>query len=127
MSLARRLFLKSKIQMYLVLANFREKALHEEHQRKKFSFTLNWKKYSPFVKLSMEFAFIHRNNGNKTVTYENEFEIKMSFLKYMTKIRIVSSRIFVCLPMEKWIAPSGPRYFQWRISNLLIFNKIKWM
>ena len=60
----------------------------------------------------MEFAFIHRNNGNKTVTYENEFEIKMSFLKYMTKIRIVSSRIFVCLPMKKWIAPSGPRYFQ---------------
>lgn len=75
----------------------------------------------------MEFAFIHRNNGNKTVTYENEFEIKMSFLKYMTKIRIVSSRIFVCLPMEKWIAPSGPRYFQSRISNLLIFNKIKWV
>lgn len=75
----------------------------------------------------MEFAFIHRNNGNKTVTYENEFEIKMSFLKYMTKIRIASSRIFVCLPMEKWIAPSGPRCFQWRISNLLIFNKIKWV
>lgn len=112
MSLARRLFLKSKIQMYLVLVNFREKALHEEHQRKKIQFHFELKEIFSFVKLSMEFAFIHRNNGNKTVTYENEFEIKMSFLKYMTKIRIVSSRIFVCLPMEKWIAPSGPRYFQ---------------
>ena len=48
MSLARRLFLKSKIQMYLVLANFREKALHEEHQRKKIHFHFELKEIFSF-------------------------------------------------------------------------------